>query len=229
MDHAGERAEGATRRVLWIGGAQWVGKTSVAQLLAVRHPLIHYAYDYHDARDHAARARAEPERYPRLAGWLAAHDRDPDAVWVRPTPETMAASALANFADRFLMVLENLRALPAGATVVAEGWGLRPDLIAPLLESPDEAAFLVPTEAYVAHQVRVVPRAMGFNPAFPVSDPERAQRNRLARNRLLAQDVVESAARYGLRVIMVDGSQGVDGLTEMVEAQFRPYLPGWLY
>jgi hypothetical protein len=141
----------------------------------------------------------------------------------------MAADAQHHFAERFAMVLDDLCALPTGVPILAEGWGLRPYLVAPWLDSPTRAVFLVPTAEFLAHQLRVEPRAMSFNPATSVSDPERAQRNRLARNRLLAQDVVDSANRLGLRVIMVDGSQGVEGLADVVEAQFRPYLPRWLY
>jgi hypothetical protein len=36
--------------VLWVGGAQWAGKSTVAMLLTARYPLLRYAYDYHDAR-----------------------------------------------------------------------------------------------------------------------------------------------------------------------------------
>ena len=215
-------------RVLWIGGAQWSGKTSVAQLLAVRHGLIHYAYDYHDARSHADRSRAHPERYPQRAAFLRALERDPDAAWVAPAPEEMAASALLSFAERFEMVLDDLSNLPTGAAVLAEGWGLRPDLVAPLLDAPERAVFLVPTEEFRQHQLSTLPRAGTFG-AAGVSDRERAQRNRVTRDRIVAEEVVASAQRLGLRVIMVDGTQSVAGLADLVEAQVRPYLPRWLY
>ena len=214
--------------MLWLGGAQWSGKSSVAKLLAVRHPLLLYAYDYHDARSHADRSRAHPNRFPQRHSWLAALDRDPDVVWVTPTPEQMAASALQSFAERFEMVLEDLRAMPGGPPVLAEGWGLRPDLVAPLLDSPRRAVFLVPSEEFRQSQLRTLPRAGRFT-AAGVSDPERAQRNRIVRDRLLAQDVVESARRLGLRVITVDGSQDVAGVAELVGEHFRPHLPSWLY
>ena len=215
-------------RVLWIGGAQWSGKTSVAQLLSVRHGLIHYAYDYHDARSHADRSRANPQRYPHRHAFLAALDRDPDEVWVKPTAEEMAANALQSFAERFEMVLDDLLGLPQGVPVLAEGWGLRPDLIAPLLDTPARAVFLVPTEEFRQHQLRALPRA-GQLGAAGVSDPERAQRNRVDRDRILAEEIIDTVRRLGLHVIMVDGTQGIAGLVELVEAHFRPYLPHWLY
>ncbi|HZU77146.1 MAG TPA: hypothetical protein VFA70_10310, partial [Dehalococcoidia bacterium] len=196
--------DGSLPSTLWIGGAQWAGKTTVAQLVAVRHPVVLYAYDYHDARSHAERSRAEPQRFPHRAALLAALDRDPDQIWVWPRPEEMAASALQSFAERFEMVLEDLRGMPRGVTVLAEGWGLRPDYLAPLLDRPERAVFLVPSEAFRQRQLQELPRAGAVG--VRVSDPARAQRNRIERDRLLADDVVSSARRHGLRVMEVDGT-----------------------
>jgi adenylylsulfate kinase-like enzyme len=53
-----------SKSVLWIGGAQWAGKTTVARILWERHSLQLYQYDYHDSRGHAARADARPDLYP---------------------------------------------------------------------------------------------------------------------------------------------------------------------
>ncbi|MGI8550065.1 MAG: hypothetical protein ACR2PL_04575 [Dehalococcoidia bacterium] len=140
----------------------------------------------------------------------------------------MPAGALASFTERFEMVLTDLKAMPRGVTILAEGWGLRPDLVAPLIETPARSVFLVPTEAYRQQQIGTLARAGQFVGAR-VSDPERAQRNRTERDRLLALDVVDSAGRLGLPVILVDGNQGVPGLADLVERQFRPFLPSWLY
>jgi hypothetical protein len=87
----------------------------------------------------------------------------------------------------------------------------------------------VPADEFLQRQIEVVPRAAGFNPDFRVSDPERAQQNRLERNHLLARDVVDSAARLGLRVVVVDGSLGVAEVAALVEEHFRPFLLHWRY
>jgi hypothetical protein len=223
-----ETARAGIAPVLWIGGAQWAGKTTVARLLTARHPLLLYAYDYHDARDHYQRALAHPERYPHRAAWLARLARDPDTVWSDPTPEEMAADATRSFIERFDMVLDDLRAMPPGPPILAEGWGLRPALVAPLLDSPAQAVFLVPTEAFRQQQIRTMERAGQFT-AARVRDPERAQRNRIERDRILSQDVIDSAHRLGLNVIEVDGSRPPADIAAGIEQQFRPFLPRWLY
>jgi hypothetical protein len=220
---------GSDRRVLWLGGAQWAGKTTTAFLLCARYPLIRYAYDYHDARAHADRTRANPARYPDRHAWIAADDGgDRDANWVRREPHEMVESTRRTFAERFSMVLDDLAAMPSGVTVLAEGWGLRPEKVAPLIESPRQAIFLVPTEEFRQHQLATMPRARSF-PVKGVSDPERAQRNRVERDRLLADDVVEQAGRLGLRVVHVDGKRDADQMVALVEEHFKPFLPTWIY
>jgi hypothetical protein len=116
---------GTLRQALWIGGGQWAGKSTVARILAVRHGVTAYHYDYHDARGHNDRRIAH-----RLRLGQPPADPDPDTVWVRSRPEAMAAETLAGFPTRFERALDDLRALVSGRPIIAEGWGLRPELVA---------------------------------------------------------------------------------------------------
>lgn len=209
---------GTLRRGLWIGGGQWAGKTTVARLLAVRYGLTAYHYDYHDARGHDDRRVA---RRVRLGQSPAAPD--PDATWVNISPQEMAAETLAGFPVRFEWALDDLRALVSGRPIVAEGWGLRPELVAPIIDSPRQMVVMVPTEALRERQLRELPRTAGVG--HGVSDPARAQRNRLGRDRLVADDAVRSARRLGIRVIEVDGTRDADAVADIVADHFRPYLP----
>jgi 2-phosphoglycerate kinase len=208
---------GSLHRMLWIGGAQWAGKTTVAELIAAAHGLTVYHYDYHDARGHNDR---------RIAGRLArgepVGDRHPDRVWVDPAPEELAADTLAGFPARFEWVLDDLRALFTGRPAIAEGWGLRPELVAPLIDAPRRMVVLVPTEDFRRYQLRTTPRAGVLH--VPVSDPDRAQANRVARDRLVAEDAVRNARRLGVRVIEVDGSRDAAAVAAEVAGQFAPYL-----
>lgn len=209
---------GTLRAALWIGGAQWAGKSSVARILAVRYGLTAYHNDYHDARGHEDRRvalrvrRGEPPTGP-----------DPDAVWVRPTPREMADATLRSFPERFEWALDDLRALVSGHPVLAEGWGLRPDLVAPLVDSPRRMVVLVPTESFRLHQVQTLPRAGSFTQA--VSDPALAQRNRLERDRLVADDAVAAARERGIRVLWIDGTLDCEGVADVLARHFCPFLP----
>jgi len=209
---------GTLHRALWIGGGQWAGKSTVARLLAVRFRITVYHYDYHDARGHQDRRIAR-----RVGLGEPAADPDPDKVWVHATPDEMTAETLAGFPDRFEWTLDDLRALVSGHPIIAEGWGLRPELVAPIIDSPRRMVVMVPTPEFRRHQLHQLPRAASFGQR--VSDPARAQANRLTRDRLVAEDAVRAAHRYGIRVIEVDGSRDAAAIAEIVADHFRPYLP----
>ncbi|MEU0530501.1 hypothetical protein [Amycolatopsis tolypomycina] len=198
---------GSIGRALWIGGAQWAGKSTVARLLALRHGLTAYHYDFHDARAHNDRL---------LAGGAPA--RDPERLWVRSTPAEMAAATREVFALRFEWALDDLRALVSGRPIIAEGWGLRPEFVAPLLDSPRRMVVMVPTEEFRQHQLATLPRAGMISPR--VSDPVRAQQNRIARDRLLAEDAVRSAREHGIRVLEIDGTTDAEEVADTVAGHF---------
>ncbi|MFI0469054.1 hypothetical protein ACH347_33695 [Saccharopolyspora sp. 5N102] len=209
---------GTLRQALWIGGGQWAGKSTVARLLAVQYGLTAYHYDYHDARAHNDRRIAR-----RIELGEPSTEPDPDTVWVHPTPEDMAAQTLAGFPIRFEWALDDLRALVSGRPIIAEGWGLRPELVAPIIDSPRRMVVMVPTQEFRQHQLRALPRAAAFG--HQVSDPTRAQQNRLARDRLVADEAVRTARRLGIRVIEVDGSRDAEVVANSIADHFAPYLP----
>jgi hypothetical protein len=134
----------------------------------------------------------------------------------------MAASDQRIFEERFRMTLDDISQLPSEPPILAEGWGLRPSLLAPLLESPRRAIFLVPTEEFRTYQIGALARAAAVGAR--TTDPDHAQRNRLERDRLLAADVVESARTFGLRTILVDGDVALEEVAAHVEEHFRPFL-----
>ncbi|MEU9689888.1 hypothetical protein [Amycolatopsis japonica] len=208
---------GTLKQALWICGGQWAGKSTVSRLLAHRYGITVYHYDFHDARAHQDRRIAH-----RVRNGAPVEDPDPEAVWVDTTPERMAADTIAGFPTRFAWALDDLRALVSGRPILAEGWGLRPELVAPLLDSPRRMIVLVPTDEFREHQLRVLPRAGAVTQR--VSDPERAQRNRIARDRLVAEDAVRSATGLGIRVLRVDGSKDAEAIADVVAEHFGPYL-----
>src|SRR5688572_9543714 len=150
--------------VLWIGGAPDSGKSTVARLLAVRHGLQVYHYDSHDLAHHETLAVARP-------AYRAFLDASLDERWVQPEPGALLRRSLLSFHDRFELALEDLTALPTDCPIVAEGFGLLPEMIAPLLRSPSQAVWLVPTE-----QFKEAAMALRGKPSFGpgISDADKA-------------------------------------------------------
>lgn len=203
--------DGTIRNALWIGGGQWAGKTTVAGLLTGRYGLVHYHCDYHDARGYEDRRIAARTR-------RGEPPIDRTHYWVGSTPREMADRALAGFAEQFPWTLDDLRALVSPHPVLVDGWNLRPDLVAAVLEDRRRMVVLVPTEEWRRHQISVLPRAAAVG--ADGADPELAQRNRLERDRLLAADADDRARALGIRVIPVDGSAGAAAIADEVAGHF---------
>lgn len=206
------------QRALWIGGGQWAGKSTVAGILAERHGLTHYHYDYHDARSHLDRRTA---RQIRLGATPI--EPNPESTWIQSTVEQAVDEALTIFVERFEYVQDDLPTLVSPHPIIADGWGLRPELVAPLTSSPQRMVVMVPTEDFRQRQLSRLQRAGASRP--DVSDPELAQRNRIARDRLIAEDAVSNAKRLNIRVIEVDGSRDAQRMADLVAEHFREFLP----
>src|SRR5215216_3586745 len=161
--------------VLWIGGAPDAGKTTIARPLAARHRWRWYSCDVH-THDHIA--RSDPTQLPATYAKL---DKSIDERWVHPTPEELLRSIVAINAERFPLILADLRAMPTRPLILAEGPSLHPQLVAPLLTSRHQAIWLVPTEAFALASAAGRDKPRGRDQA---SDPERYRRNLLERNRL---------------------------------------------
>jgi hypothetical protein len=209
--------DGTVRNTLWIGGGQWAGKTTVTGLLADRLDLVQYHYDFHDARGHDDRRLAA-----RVRRGEPAADTDGEAIWIRPTPAEMAERILAGFPERFGWVLDDLSGLVTRHPIVAEGWGLRPELVAAVTDDLRRMVVLVPTEQWRRHQAATLPRAGRVS--IPVSDPELAARNRFERDRIIGEDAARQARGRGIRVIEVDGTRSPEAITDEVSTQFEPFV-----
>ena len=200
----------ALERVLWIGGGTGAGKTTIAKAIAERQGLEPYDYDWQDARGHNDRSRAE--RHPYRAAFLAL---SMDQRWVLQTPEAMADSTIGQFAERFEMVLEDLAAMDA-PRVVAEGFGLLPELVAPHLTSRRQAIFLLPTPATRERNYA----SRGWAGIDGTSDHGRASRNKLDRDALLTEHVRRAARAHDLATVELDGSQPLEVVITVVERHF---------
>jgi len=122
--------------VLWIGGGPRVGKTTLSRLLAGKWDLKIYNLDWHAVRDHDLRPGTAVAAFQRLSM---------DERWAVPSAVALLERSIALWEEGFVSVLEDLLALPTSRTIVAEGPGAFPWCVAPLLSSPRQAIFLVPT------------------------------------------------------------------------------------
>jgi hypothetical protein len=204
-------------RIRWLGGPPDSGKTTIAQAIGARHGLTVYHFDRHEP---AHFARVDPQRHPAL---FAAH---PDRMtteerWLGAPPAKMAHDTLQSWSERFGMALDDLLALPSDRPIIAEGPGFFPECVAPLLNEPGHALWLVPSPAF--KRASAIRRDKPGS-RWETSDPARAQQNLIERDLLMGDHIRCTAEALGLTVYLIDGSIDLDGMIERVDAYFAPWL-----
>ena len=196
--------------VYWIGGGSASGKSTIARRIAAEQGLGVYATDDVMA-DHAR--RSSPEDCPLLHAFMA---MDMDQRWVNRTPETMLETFHWFRGEGFNFIVEDLLRMPG---VIVEGFRLLPRLVKPLLSTPSRAVWLLPTPEF---REAVVESRGGSAWEFlaRTSDPERALRNLLERDRMFTDILRDETARLGLHAIEVDTTTTEDDLTRRVTDVF---------
>ena len=201
------------RHVYWIGGASAGGKSTIAHRIASQHGLRMYSTDGAMA-DHARRSSHDDS--PFLQRFMA---MDMDERWVNRPPTTMVETFHWFRGEGFSLIVEDLLRLPREVGVIVEGFRLLPRLVRPLLSSPDRAVWLLPTPDF---RQAVFERRGGSAWGFlaKTTDPERALRNLLERDRLFADILREETDRLGLPTIEVDTRITEDVLAQRVTEVF---------
>ena len=198
--------------VYWIGGGSGAGKSTIARRIAAEHGLGIYATDEMMA-DHAQRATRHEA--PLLHEFIA---MDMDERWVNRSPETMFDTFHWFHGEGFNSIVEDLLARPRDERLLVEGFRLLPRLVKPLLATPARAVWLLPT---ISFREKVLESRGGTAWGFlaKTSDPERALRNLLERDRMFTDVLREETGRLNLHAIEVDTTMteddGVRRVTEV--------------
>ena len=198
----------------WIGGGSGGGKSTIATLLADERGLQLYRTD-DTIRDHVA--RSNPIDHPLLHAFVA---MDMDERWVNRSPTEMFRTFHFFHGEGFELIVEDLLALPTRPGVLVEGFRLLPRLVAPLLDTPDQAVWLLPTTGFRVAALET--RGTTAAALSRTSDPARALDNLLARDALFTEQVEREAAGLGLRTIPVDLDSNVDVILDRIRAALAP-------
>jgi hypothetical protein len=110
--------------------------------------------------------------------------------------------------------------MPGDKMVIAEGFGLLPELVHPLLSSNYQAVWLVPTETF-----KLASMARRGKPSFAklTSDPERAKANMFRRDMMLAAFYRNQVLVFGFTLFEIDGTRSMEEMTDLIDAHFGQY------
>ena len=197
------------QHVFWIGGPPDAGKSTVANLIAKAVGGHCYRQDEHEMRH---LREALPDQHPHhvdLRQRLDSLDEMTffDDLWVRHPVEEMVASTRAVWSERIGLITADLLALPNDRPIIAEGPGFFPDVVLPLIRSPHQAFWLIPTAEFKreSHARR---GKSAFAPT--TSNPDLARQNHIERDLLLANAYRVEVRQLGLPWMAIDGRQTAD-------------------
>jgi hypothetical protein len=208
--------------VLWIGGSPCSGKSTISHTIARICVFVDYHVDAWSA-NHLARRVAAGDVQATAFSHMSM-----DQLWLQRSVETLVQDTIEAWTREFPLVLEDLLALPKENLIVAEG-NFFPACVQPYLTHPQQAIWLVPTDAFCEQGRRekwaeLTRRQKRHGVYDEGSDPEQRRKNIIARDCQLAHVVKQQALDFSLAVHEVDGSRSRDEMTELVEQHFDPYL-----
>lgn len=201
------------RHVYWIGGGSAAGKSTIARRIAAEHGLRVYATDEMMV-DHARRSSSED--CPLLHRFMA---MDMDERWLNRTPKTMLETFHWFKGEGFKLIIEDLLRNARESGTIVEGFRLLPHLVEPLLAIRRRAIWLLPAPEF---RKRVIESRGGSAWGFlaRTTDPEKALRNLLERDRMFTDLLREETARLERPTIEVDTTTSEDDLVKRVTNVF---------
>jgi 2-phosphoglycerate kinase len=201
------------RNLYWIGGGSAAGKSTIARRLAAQHHLDVSATD--DAMSDHAR-RSSPDACPQLHRFMA---MDMDERWVNRSPRTMLETFHWFQGEAFGMIVEDVLRRSPDRRVIVEGFRLLPRLVRPLLSDARRAVWLLPTPHF---RQAVLEGRGGSRAGFlaKTTDPDRAWRNLLERDRMFTDLLREETERLDVPAIDIDTGMTEEDLVRLVTERF---------
>jgi hypothetical protein len=202
----------ALAHVFWMGGSPCSGKTSIARALVERYGMRYFDCDQAFWQHNAI---VTPERQPVF--YRVMH-LSSEALWMRPV-EQQTSEEIAIYREEFPLILKDLLALPDSQPVLAEGAALLPECVAPLLNSPRQGIWIVPTADFQLHYYSRRDWAKDY--IKDTSDPQQAFQNWMQRDIHFARFVCHEAEERSMRVLVVDGACSIAENIRLVEEYFQ--------
>ena len=186
--------------VYYIGGSPGSGKSTLARMLSKEFGFAYYKLDDHlfSAMKKAAKA-GKPHS-------LLAKSLSQEETWMRD-PQLQADEEFQIYDEIFPYALDAIEKLRRKRSVVAEGAGFTPLLMARQAVPPVRYVCIVPTEAFQ----RKVFAGRTWTKLFlrQCQNPSAALENWMRRDALFAGEVLRQAQTLGYEHLLADGSRSI--------------------
>ena len=184
--------------VYWIGGSFSGGKSTTTRLLAEWHDMATYHLDWHLLKD------------PVFTKFRV---KDANWFWM-PNDRKME-----RYPPAFPTAVSQIDELSRARSVVVEGPGLLPHLLASYDVAPEHVIYLLPTPSFQRRMNRQrgdwVERTLA-----PFAEPEEAWEEWMQLDEQFADLIEASATAAGYRCVRNDGELSAEGVVQLVEQHF---------
>lgn len=186
--------------VYYLGGSPGSGKSTIAKMLTKQYGFHHYKLDDYLFKYMKKAARMGKEHS------LLARTLNQEQTWMRK-PQIQAEEEIRIYEEIFPYALDAIRKLQLKKTVIAEGAGFMPQLIAEQHVPLSRYICIVPTNDFQ----RKIFAKRTWTKLFlnRCSDSSAAFENWMQRDALFANDVLRQAKALGYRSILVDGKRTI--------------------
>ena len=186
--------------VYYIGGSPGSGKSSIAKQIAKQFGFAYYKLDDF-LFTYNKKAAKEGKEHSVLARAL-----NGEQTWMRE-PQMQMTEEIGIYEEIFQYALADIEKLAASKTVIAEGAGFMPKLMAMEKVLPSRYICVVPTEEF---QRKVFEKRLLLK-LFLIGckDKNAAFENWMVRDALFAKEIFKQAEDLGYTALLVDGSKTI--------------------
>jgi len=190
-------------------------KQQLQKVLVKKYQIGYYDYDLYEDKHHQLMAGNSKEEE-------IENPSSPEDLWLHTSTESLLSWAHQSFNGRFPYVLRDLSKYQTSSPILAEGFGLTPELVYPYLGHPKDAIWIISSEEKKREMMLKRNKMSGM-----FNDPEKeiqAEENMLQRDLKIGIMIKEQADELGLNVIHVDKNTSIEQVYKIVEKHFERIL-----
>lgn len=199
-------------KIYYLGGSPCSGKSTVAELLAVKYNFLYFKLDER-LNEYIEKGKLQDKTYIKRYFSMS-----PDEIWLR-APAEQNREEMNIYHEIFEYAVSDIKNLSEDKPVIAEGAGFLPELMKKIGVTENEYICITPTKDF--QYEKYSQRTWIHDILKDCSDKKLAFENWMERDALFALEVNAKAEELGYHTIIVDGKSSIEGNFMLTEKIFN--------
>ncbi len=188
-------------KIFWIGGSPCCGKSTISEMLVREFGFEMYKCDDYLEKYEEVGAKNDIEIMKKFKSMSL------DETWLRDVNEQVK-DEFEFYREALKLIVSDIEKNYRGKTVIVEGAAIIPEFIKDNGISHNDYICMVPTKVFQVDEYSKREWVKFY--LQDSSDSKRAFDNWMERDSKFAEHVKQSATKYGMNVLVVDGSKSID-------------------